>query len=109
MMMGFLTLIAFFASFIAPIFMSIYSWRLARISRFGWSIHLLFAPSAIICEYITIELLGFTIGDHGDGPPGAGFLYAPAFLTLIIAIFVYYTRLATTALVRKFSGRMFIR
>jgi hypothetical protein len=109
MMIGFLALIVFFASFIVPIVMAIYSWKIARISRSGWLIHLLFAPSAIICEWIIIEFLGFTTGDHGDGPPGAGFLYAPAFLTLIIAIFGYYTRLATTALVRKFSGRMFIR
>ena len=109
MLMGILALIIFFGSVLLPITLAVYSWKLAQIPRIGWLFHLLFVPLVIVCEWVTIGLLGFAVGDNGDGPPGEGFLYAPAFLMLIITVFTYYTCLATTALLRKFRGRTNVR
>ncbi len=108
-MMGLLTLIVFVASITMPIAVAVASYRLAQRLRHGWALHLLFVPVLVMCEWAAITLLGITVGDNGDGPPGEVFLYAPAFLTLIITVFIYYGSLATMSLIRVIKGRRFVR
>ncbi len=107
--MGLLTIIAFLASIIVPITLGIASYRLAQRLRHGWTFHLLFFPVAAISEWAAITLLGIAADDNGDGPPGEGFLYAPAFLTLIITVFAYYGSLATMSVIRVMKRRRFVR
>jgi len=109
MLMGLFTLIVFLASITLPIALGVASYKLAQRLRHGWAFHLLFVPVVVVCEWAAITLLGITAGDNGDGPPGEGFLYAPAFLTLIITVLTYYAWLATMSLIRVVKGRRFVR
>jgi hypothetical protein len=109
MLMGLLAVLVFMGSVVLPIALSIASYRRAQNLRHGWIFHLLFVPVAVLCEWAAIALLGLAAGDNGDGPPGEGFLYAPAFLTLIITVITYYVWLVTMTLARVLKRRTFVR
>jgi hypothetical protein len=98
MFMGALAIIAFLGSVGFPIALAIGSWRLAQAVRAGWAVHTLLAPLLVAVEWGAIQFLGFTVGDDGEGPPGAGFLYAPGFVTLTLTVLVYYVCVAIAAL-----------
>jgi hypothetical protein len=109
MLMSTLALILFAGSLAAPITVAVGLWNLARRARSGWLFHLLFAPSAIACEWIMVQLLGAAAGDNGDGPPGEGFLYALGFLTLFITVMIYYAWLTVKTLIRSLRGRALVQ
>jgi hypothetical protein len=102
MLMGFIALFVFFGSVGAPIALAVGFWKLARRSRSGWLFHVLFAPSVIVSEWAIICLLALSMGDNGDGPPGEGFLYVPAFAMLFLTVVAYYGSVALAAVFGQF-------
>ena len=88
--------VAWIGATFGPITVAILFWQPLYPLRPSWLRHLLFLPSVVSVEWLSLLLLAYATGDYGEGPPGLGLALIPAFALFPLAVIGYFSALIIT-------------
>ena len=76
-----------------PIPLAFLFWWLSKKAHYGWLLHFIYPPAAVLLIWFGADAIFYASGDTGDGPPGNGLLLVPAFLIFAATVAIYFVGL----------------
>ena len=103
-----LELVSYLLALATPVIAANRGWRWAQQSRYGWAIHLAYAPVVLIAV-VVLSALVLYCDIHGDEEPSpaTAFLVLPILLFGVLVVGTYYLVLGWKVVIRHVTSKTF--